>query len=85
MRAGAGTDMGSAPGARAAAADVPAPLPAGNKPPDDMAAQLADARDTAFRAQDELRLAQIEIEELRSYIDRKLAQSGRSSTGGADG
>lgn len=48
---------------------------------DDMAARLVDARDVAFRAQDELRLAQIEIEELRSYIERKLAQSANSGRG----
>lgn len=39
-----------------------------------MAARIAVAEDTATRAEDQLRVAQIEIEELRSYIERKLAQ-----------
>lgn len=48
----------------------------GDQPPPsaDMAARIAVAEDTATRAEDQLRVAQIEIEELRSYIERKLAQ-----------
>lgn len=79
------------------AADDPAPAPPPPATPefpepaaeaqaqDDMPARLVDARDAAFRAQDELRLAQIEIEELRSYIERKLAQSADSGRTGTDG
>lgn len=40
----------------------------------DMEARIAAAEDAATRAEDDLRVAQIEIEELRNYIERKLAQ-----------
>ncbi|SEH95840.1 hypothetical protein [Paracoccus alkenifer] len=65
------------PGAAAEFPEPPRPA-ADSHAQDDMAARLVDARDAAFRAQDELRLAQIEIEELRSYIERKLAPSANS-------
>ena len=47
-------------------------------PPTDVAdteARIAAAEDAATRAEDDLRVAQIEIEELRNYIERKLAQT----------
>ena len=47
-------------------------------PPADIAdteARIAAAEDAATRAEDDLRVAQIEIEELRNYIERKLAQT----------
>lgn len=41
----------------------------------DMETRIAAAEDAATRAEDDLRVAQIEIEELRNYIERKLAQT----------
>ncbi|HHW33884.1 MAG TPA: hypothetical protein GXX24_07065 [Paracoccus solventivorans] len=41
----------------------------------DMEARIAAADEAATCAEDDLRVAQIEIEELRNYIERKLAQT----------
>ena len=51
----------------------PAPVRAAPPPTDDTGDQLAAAAAETRAARDQLREAHVEIEELRAYIDRKLA------------